>query len=159
MAFSYQTSISPAKWLEAKERARAVNNEGKSTITPFTKGMFPTAKKKHVENTKKDLETSFSDISSKEGQTALYGDQFDSLGDNVKMLSGIKKADTELAIAEEGKKYQEALEAKQRAACKRSKSKGLIGSIGTFAIGAATANPALMIQGGVSAAGNLGSSC
>ena len=156
---AYQTSISPAKWLEAKQRSRAVSSEDKSTITPFTKGMFPTAKKKHVENAKKGLETSFSDISSKEGQKALFGDQFDSLGDNVTMLSGIKKADTELAIAEEGKKYQEALEAKQRAACKSNKKKSLIGSIGTFALGAATSNPALMIQGGVGAAGNLGGGC
>ena len=156
MAFSYQTSISPAKWLEAKQRSRAVSGEDKSTITPFTKGMFPTAKKKHVDNTKKGLETSFSDVSSKEGQTALFGDQFSSLGDSVDMLSGIKKADTELAKAEEGKKYQEALEAKQRAACKRSKSKGLLGGLITGGIGLATGNPMLIASGASSAVGSMG---
>ena len=150
--------LDPVKWLAAKKQRDAFDSAG--TISPFTKGAFPTAVMKNREDTgsTKGL-GSFGDISGTEGKATLYGGKFDEMGDTVNMFTSMDDADTVYAMAVENKKYQDALLAKQRAACKSNKKKGLIGSIGTFALGAATANPALMIQGGVGAAGNLGGGC
>ena len=150
--------LDPVKWLAARERRDAFQDSG--TITPWTKAAFPTATLKNREDTgsTKGL-GSFGDISGTEGKKTLFGGKFDEIGNTVNMFKSMDDADAVLGIAQENKKYQDALMAKQRAACKSNKKKGLFSSIGTFAFGAATANPALMIQGGIGAAGNLGGGC
>ena len=150
--------LDPVKWLAAKRQRDAFQDT--EIITPFTKAAFPTATLKNREDTgsTKGL-GSFGDISGSEGKKTLFGGKFDEIGDTVNMFTSMDDADAVWSIAQENKKYQDKLAAKQRAACKSNKKKNLIGSIGTFALGAAAANPALMIQGGVGVAGNLGGGC
>ena len=102
---------------------------------------------------------SFGDISSNEAKKELYGGKFDEMGSDMNMLISMDNADTELGKAQEFKKYQEAMEAKQRAACKSSKKKGLFGSLITGGIGLATGNPQLIAAGATGAIGSMGSSC
>ena len=147
--------LDPVKWLAAKRQRDAFDSSG--TISPFTKGAFPTAIMKNKEDTgnTKGL-GSFGDVSGTEGKTTLYGGKFDEIGDTVNMFTSMDDADTVLSIAQENKKYQDALMAKQRAACKSNKRKGLFGSIGTGLIGVATGNPILIAQGASGALGSMG---
>ena len=147
--------LDPVKWLAAKKQRDAFDSAG--TISPFTKGAFPTAVMKNREDTgsTKGL-GSFGDISGTEGKKTLYGGKFDEMGDTVNMFTSMDDADTVYAMAVENKKYQDALLAKQRAACKSNKRKGLFGSIITGGIGIATGNPMLMAQGASGALGSMG---
>ena len=147
--------LDPVKWLAAKRQRDAFDSSG--TISPFTKGAFPTAIMKNKEDTgsTKGL-GSFGDVSGTEGKTTLYGGKFDEIGDTVNMFTSMDDADAVLSIAQENKKYQDALMAKQRAACKSNKRKGLFGSIITGGIGIATGNPMLIAQGASGALGSMG---
>jgi len=147
--------LDPVKWLAAKKQRDAFDSAG--TISPFTKGAFPTAVMKNREDTgsTKGL-GSFGDISGTEGKATLYGGKFDEMGDTVNMFTSMDDADTVYAMAVENKKYQDALMAKQRAACKSNKKKGLFGSIITGGIGIATGNPALIASGATGALGSMG---
>ena len=147
--------LDPVKWLAAKKQRDAFDSAG--TISPFTKGAFPTAVMKNREDTgsTKGL-GSFGDISGTEGKKTLYGGKFDEMGDTVNMFTSMDDADTVYAMAVENKKYQDALMAKQRAACKSNKRKGLFGSIITGGIGIATGNPALIASGATGALGSMG---
>ena len=147
--------LDPVKWLAAKRQRDAFDSSG--TISPFTKGAFPTAIMKNKEDTgsTKGL-GSFGDISGTEGKKTLYGGKFDEIGDTVNMFTSMDDADAVLSIAQENKKYQDALMAKQRAACKSNKKKGLFGSIITGGIGIATGNPMLIAQGASGALGSMG---
>ena len=147
--------LDPVKWLAAKKQRDAFQDSG--TITPWTKAAFPTATLKNREDTgsTKGLGT-FGDISGTEGKKTLYGGKFDEIGDTVNMFTSMDNADTVYQMAVENKKYQDALLAKQRAACKRSKKKGLFGSIITGGIGIATGNPMLIAQGASGALGSMG---
>ena len=98
----------------------------------------------------------FGDISGTEGKATMFGGKFDEMGDTVNMFMDMDKGSTELAKAQEFKKYADAMEAKQRAACKRSKQKGLIGSVITGGIGIATGNPMLIASGASGALGSMG---
>jgi len=147
--------LDPVKWLAAKKQRDAFDSAG--TISPFTKGAFPTAVMKNREDTggTKGLGT-FGDISGTEGKATLYGGKFDEIGDTVNMFMDMDKGSTELAKAQEFKKYADAMAAKQRAACRSNKKKGLFGSIITGGIGIATSNPALIAQGASGALGSMG---
>ena len=147
--------LDPVKWLAAKRQRDAFDSSG--TISPFTKGAFPTAIMKNKEDTwsTKGL-GSFGDVSGTEGKKTLYGGKFDEIGDTVNMFTSMDDADAVLSMAQENKKYQDALMAKQRAACKRNKKKGLFGSIITGGIGIATGNPMLIAQGASGALGSMG---
>jgi hypothetical protein len=147
--------LDPVKWLAARERRDAFQDSG--TITPFTKAAFPTATLKNREDTgsTKGL-GSIDDFKSVQGKKALYGDKFNEIGDTVNMFTSMDDADAVLSIAQENKKYQDALMAKQRAACKSNKRKGLFGSIITGGIGIATGNPALIASGASGALGSMG---
>jgi len=147
--------LDPVKWLAARKQRDAFDSAG--TISPFTKGAFPTAVMKNREDTgsTKGL-GSFGDISGTEGKKTLYGGKFDEMGDTVNMFTSMDDADTVYAMAVENKKYQDALLAKQRAACKSNKKKGLFGSIITGGIGIATGNPMLIAQGASGALGSMG---
>ena len=147
--------LDPVKWLAAKRQRDAFDSSG--TISPFTKGAFPTAIMKNKEDTgsTKGL-GSFGDVSGTEGKTTLYGGKFDEIGDTVNMFTSMDDADAVLSMAQENKKYQDALMAKQRAACKSNKRKGLFGSIITGGIGIATGNPMLIAQGASGALGSMG---
>ena len=147
--------LDPVKWLAAKRQRDAFDSSG--TISPFTKGAFPTAIMKNKEDTgsTKGL-GSFGDISGTEGKKTLYGGKFDEIGDTVNMFTSMDDADAVLSMAQENKKYQDALMAKQRAACKSNKRKGLFGSIITGGIGIATGNPMLIAQGASGALGSMG---
>ena len=147
--------LDPVKWLAAKKQRDAFQDSG--TITPFTKAAFPTATLKNREDTgsTKGL-GSFGDISGTEGKKTLFGSKFDEIGDTVNMFTSMDDADAVLSIAQENKKYRDALEAKQRAACKSNKKKGLFGSIGTGIIGVATGNPMLIASGVAGALGSTG---
>ena len=147
--------LDPVKWLAAKRQRDAFDSSG--TISPFTKGAFPTAIMKNKEDTgsTKGL-GSFGDISGTEGKKTLYGGKFDEIGDTVNMFTSMDDADAVLSMAQENKKYQDALMAKQRAACKSNKKKGLFGSIITGGIGIATGNPMLIAQGASGALGSMG---
>ena len=147
--------LDPVKWLAAREKRDAFQDSG--TITPFTKAAFPTATLKNREDTgsTKGL-GSFGDISGTEGKKTLFGGKFDEIGDTVNMFTSMDDADAVLSIAQENKKYQDALMAKQRAACKSNKKKGLFGSIITGGIGIATGNPALIASGAAGALGSTG---
>ena len=147
--------LDPVKWLAAKRQRDAFDSGG--TISPFTKGAFPTAIMKNKEDTgsTKGL-GSFGDVSGTEGKKTLYGGKFDEIGDTVNMFTSMDDADAVLSMAQENKKYQDALMAKQRAACKSNKRKGLFGSIITGGIGIATGNPMLIAQGASGALGSMG---
>jgi len=147
--------LDPVKWLAAKKQRDAFDSAG--TISPFTKGAFPTAVMKNREDTgsTKGL-GSFGDISGTEGKKTLYGGKFDEMGDTVNMFIDMDKGSTELAKAQEFKKYADAMAAKQRAACRSSKKKNLIGSVITGGIGIATSNPMLIAQGASGALGSMG---
>ena len=147
--------LDPVKWLAAKRQRDAFDSAG--TISPFTKGAFPTAVMKNREDTgsTKGL-GSFGDISGSEGKKTLFGGKFDEIGDTVNMFTSMDNADAVLSMAQENKKYQDALMAKQRAACKSNKKKGLFGSIITGGIGIATGNPMLIAQGASGALGSMG---
>ena len=147
--------LDPVKWLAAKRQRDAFDSTG--TISPFTKGAFPTAVMKNREDTgsTKGL-GSFGDISGTEGKKTLYGGKFDEIGDTVNMFTSMDDADAVYQMAVENKKYQDALMAKQRAACKSNKRKGLFGSIITGGIGIATGNPMLIAQGASGALGSMG---
>ena len=147
--------LDPVKWLAAKRQRDAFDSGG--TISPFTKGAFPTAIMKNKEDTgsTKGL-GSFGDVSGTEGKKTLYGGKFDEIGDTVNMFTSMDDADAVLSMAQENKKYQDALMAKQRAACKSNKRKGLFGSIITGGIGIATGNPMLIAQGASGARGSMG---
>ena len=147
--------LDPVKWLAAKRQRDAFDSGG--TISPFTKGAFPTAIMKNKEDTgsTKGL-GSFGDVSGTEGKKTLYGGKFDEIGDTVNMFTSMDDADAVLSIAQENKKYQDALMAKQRAACKSNKKKGLFGSIITGGIGIATGNPMLIAQGASGALCSMG---
>jgi hypothetical protein len=147
--------LDPVKWLAARERRDAFQDSG--TITPFTKAAFPTATLKNREDTgsTKGL-GSIDDFKSVQGKKALYGDKFNEIGDTVNMFTSMDNADAVLSMAQENKKYQDALMAKQRAACKSNKRKGLFGSIITGGIGIATGNPALIASGASGALGSMG---
>jgi len=147
--------LDPVKWLAAKRQRDAFDTSG--TISPFTKGAFPTAIMKNKEDTgsTKGL-GSTDDFKSVQGKKALYGDKFNEIGDTVNMFSSMDNADAVLSMAQENKKYQDALMAKQRAACKSNKRKGLFGSIITGGIGIATGNPALIASGATGALGSMG---
>tara|TARA_Y100001973_G_C5168338_1_gene317517 strand:+ start:741 stop:1202 length:462 start_codon:yes stop_codon:yes gene_type:complete len=147
--------LDPVKWLAARKQRDAFDSAG--TISPFTKGAFPTALMKNREKTgsTKGL-GSFGDVSGTEGKTTLYGGKFEEIGDTVNMFTSMDDADTVYQMAVENKKYQDALMAKQRAACKSNKRKGLFGSIITGGIGIATGNPTLIAQGASGALGSMG---
>jgi len=147
--------LDPVKWLAARKQRDAFDSAG--TISPFTKGAFPTAVMKNREDTgsTKGL-GSFGDISGTEGKKTLFGGKFDEIGDTVNMFTSMDDADTVYQMAVENKKYQDALMAKQRAACKSNKKKSLIGSVITGGIGIATSNPMLIAQGASGALGSMG---
>ena len=147
--------LDPVKWLAAKKQRDAFQDSG--TITPFTKAAFPTATLKNREDTgsTKGL-GSIDDFKSVQGKKALYGDKFNEIGNTVNMFTSMDDADALLSMAQENKKYQDALMAKQRAACKSNKKKGLFGSIITGGIGIATGNPALIASGASGALGSMG---
>ena len=148
--------LDPVKWLAARERRDAFQDNS-GTITPWTKAAFPTATLKNREDTgsTKGL-GSFGDISGTEGKKTLYGGKFDEIGDTVNMFTSMDDADTVLSIAQENKKYQDALIAKQRAACNRSKKKNLVGSVITGGIGLAMGNPQMIAAGATGALGSMG---
>ena len=147
--------LDPVKWLAARKQRDAFDSAG--TISPFTKGAFPTAMMKNREDTGSTQGLgSFGDVSGTEGKKTLYGGKFDEIGDTVNMFTSMDNADAVLSMAQENKKYQDALMAKQRAACKSNKRKGLFGSIITGGIGIATGNPMLMAQGASGALGSMG---
>ncbi len=146
--------LDPVKWLAAKRQRDAFDSSG--TISPFTKGAFPTAVMKNREDTgsTKGLGT-FGDVSGVEGKKTMFGGKFDEMGDTVNMFMDMDKGSTELAKAQEFKKYADAMEAKERAACNSSKKKKLIGSVITGGIGIFTQNPQMIAAGasGVAASG------
>ena len=147
--------LDPVKWLAAKKQRDAFQDSG--TITPFTKAAFPTATLKNREDTgsTKGL-GSFGDISGTEGKKTLFGGKFDEIGNTVNMFTSMDDADAVLSIAQENKKYQDALIAKQRAACRSNKKKNLIGSVITGGIGVFTGQPQLIAAGASGALGSMG---
>ena len=147
--------LDPVKWLAAKKQRDAFQDSG--TITPFTKAAFPTATLKNREDTgsTKGL-GSIDDFKSVQGKKALYGDKFNEIGDTVNMFTSMDDADAVLSIAQENKKYQDALIAKQRAACRSNKKKNLIGSVITGGIGVFTGQPQLIAAGASGALGSMG---
>jgi hypothetical protein len=147
--------LDPVKWLAAKRQRDAFDTSG--TISPFTKGAFPTAIMKNKEDTgsTKGL-GSIDDFKSVQGKKALYGDKFNEIGDTVNMFTSMDDADAVLSIAQENKKYQDALIAKQRAACRSNKKKNLIGSVITGGIGVFTGQPQLIAAGASGALGSMG---
>ena len=147
--------LDPVKWLAAKRQRDAFDSGG--TISPFTKGAFPTAVMKNREDTSSTKSLgSLSDVSGTAGKKTMFGDKFKEIGDTANMFKSMDDADAVLSIAQENKKYQDALMAKQRAACKSNKKKGLFGSIITGGIGIATGNPALIASGAAGALGSTG---
>ena len=147
--------LDPVKWLPARERRDAFQDSG--TITPFTKAAFPTATLKNREDTgsTKGL-GSIDDFKSVQGKKSLYGDKLNEIGDTVNMFTSMDNADAVLSMAQENIKYQDALMAIQRAACKSNKRQGLFGSIIGIGAGLVTSNPAMAIQGGIGAVNSLG---
>tara|TARA_Y100001970_G_scaffold231841_1_gene288360 strand:- start:44 stop:505 length:462 start_codon:yes stop_codon:yes gene_type:complete len=147
--------LDPVKWLAARKQRDAFDSAG--TISPFTKGAFPTAVMKNREDTgsAKGL-GSFGDVSGTEGKKTLYGGKFDEIGDTVNMFMDMDKGSTELAKAQEFKKYADAMAAKQRAACRSNKRKGLIGSVVTTGLGIFTKNPQMIAAGASGALGSMG---
>tara|TARA_X000001382_G_scaffold82125_1_gene57907 strand:+ start:104 stop:565 length:462 start_codon:yes stop_codon:yes gene_type:complete len=147
--------LDPVKWLAAKRQRDAFDTSG--TISPFTKGAFPTAIMKNKEDTgsTKGL-GSIDDFKSVQGKKALYGDKFNEIGDTVNMFTSMDDADALLSMAQENKKYQDALIAKQRAACRSNKKKNLIGSVITGGIGVFTGQPQLIAAGASGALGSMG---
>jgi len=147
--------LDPVKWLAAKRQRDAFQDT--EIITPFTKAAFPTAKLKNREDTgsTKGL-GSFGDVSGSEGKKTLFGGKFDEIGDTVNMFTSMDDTDAVLSIAQENKKYQDKLVAKERAACKSNKQKKLIGSVITGGIGVATGNSMLIAQGVGGVANSMG---
>ena len=147
--------LDPVKWLAAKKQRDAFQDSG--TITPFTKAAFPTATLKNREDTgsTKGL-GSFGDISGSEGKKTLFGGKFDEIGDTVNMFTSMDDADTLLSMAQENKKYQDALIAKQRAACRSNKKKNLIGNVFSAGINAFAGNWVGAAQGAMGAVNSLG---
>jgi hypothetical protein len=98
------------------------------------------------------------DISGTEGKKTLYLEiSLTRLADTVNMFTSMDDADAVLSIAQENKKYQDALMAKQRAACKSNKKKRIIWQhVITGGIGIATGNPALIASGASGALGSMG---
>ena len=86
----------------------------------------------------------------------MYGDKFNEIGDAVNTINMMNQADTGVYIAQAKKNQLDAMMAKQRAACKSNKKKGLFGSIITGGIGIATGNPMLIAQGASGALGSMG---
>ena len=147
--------LDPVKWLAAKKQRDAFDSAG--TISPFTKGAFPTAVMKNREDTgsTKGL-GSFGDVSGTEGKKTLYGGKFDEIGDTVNMFTSMDDADAVLSIAQENKKYQDALIAKQRAACRSNKKKNLIGNVFSAGVNAFAGNWVGAAQGAMGAVNSLG---
>lgn len=147
--------LDPVKWLAAKKQRDAFQDSG--TITPFTKAAFPTATLKNREDTgsTKGL-GSFGDISGSEGKKTLFGGKFDEIGDTVNMFTSMDDADTLLSMAQENKKYQDALIAKQRAACRSNKKKNLVGNVFSAGINAFAGNWVGAAQGAMGAVNSLG---
>ena len=147
--------LDPVKWLAAKRQRDAFDSAG--TISPFTKGAFPTAVMKNREDTgsTKGL-GSFGDVSGTEGKKTMFGGKFDEIGDTVNMFKSMDDADAVLSIAQENKKYQDALMAKQRAACRSNKKKNLIGNVFSAGINAFAGNWVGAAQGAMGAVNSLG---
>jgi hypothetical protein len=145
--------IDPIQLLADSRKSEALD-----TSSSFSKPTFTTARKAY--NKKDDFGlgdfASASDIMQTKGKTALYGDKFNEIGDVVNTINMMNEADTGVYIAQAKKNQLDAMMAKQRAACKSSKKKGLFGSLITGGIGLATGNPALIASGAAGALGSTG---
>ena len=148
--------LDPVLWRENYKK-RMNQEETKSSFDTFANPTpsFSSAKSKNKEGLI-GAEAPQGFELSKGAKKEIYGRGFDNMADSVSMLSTMEQGDTIYRIAEENKKYQDALMAKQRAACRSNKKKGLFGSIIGIGAGLVTGNPAMAIQGGIGAVNSLG---
>ena len=148
--------LDPVLWRENYKK-RMNQEETKSSFDTFANPTpsFSSAKSKNKEGLIGAQAPQGFELS-KGAKKELYGRGFDNMADSVSMLSTMEQGDTIYRIAEENKKYQDALMANQRAACRSNKKKGLFGSIITGGIGIATGNPMLIAQGASGALGSMG---
>ena len=147
--------IDPIALLAESKKDAAMTNKP-SLAGAFGSGAFPTAMGKYKTDDFGGDFSSASGLMGVEGKKALYGDQFNEIGDTVDTITMMNEADTGVYIAQAKKDQYDAMMAKQRAACKSSKKKGLIGSLITGGIGIATSNPALIASGAAGAIGSTG---
>ena len=133
-------------------------SEASDTSSSFSKPTFTTAKKAYNKEDDFGLGdfSPASSIMQSKGKEVMYGDKFNEIGDAVNTINMMNQADTGVYIAQKKQDQYEAMLAKQRAACKSSKKKGLFGSLITGGIGIVTGNPALIASGASGALGSMG---
>jgi hypothetical protein len=148
--------LDPVKFIQASRTKEFYDNKG--VQSPAFSGIAAQTKKKEDIGGFKSL-GSVTDFGNKEGKKALYKSGFTQIADDVGMLAKMEAADTGLAVAEEQRKAYERMQAKQRAACQKSKKRGLIGSLVGVGIGVATGNPAVAISSGLGGLNSLTASC
>ena len=148
--------LDPVLWRENYKK-RMNQEETKSSFDTFANPTpsFSSAKSKNKEGSI-GAEAPQGFELSKGAKKEIYGRGFDNMADSVSMLSTMEQGDTIYRLAEENKKYQDALQAKQRAACRSNKKKGLVGSLITAGVGAATGNWLGAAQGAMGAVNSLG---
>ncbi len=160
MAYNLSSKINADNLLidPIKLLADSRKSEAWDTSSSFSKPMFATAKKAYNKEDDFGLSdfASASDIMQTKGKEVMYGDKFNEIGDAVNTINMMNQADTGVYIAQKKQDQYEAMLAKQRAACKSSKKKGLFGSLITGGIGIATGNPALIASGASGALGSMG---
>ena len=148
--------LDPVLWRENYKK-RMNQEETKSSFDTFANPTpsFSSAKSKNKEGLIGAQAPQGFELS-KGAKKELYGRGFDNMADSVSMLSTMEQGDTIYRLAEENKKYQDALMAKQRAACRSNKKKGLVSSLITAGVGAATGNWLGAAQGAMGAVNSLG---
>lgn len=148
--------LDPVLWRENYKK-RMNQEETKSSFDTFANPTpsFSSAKSKNKEGLIGAQAPQGFELS-KGAKKELYGRGFDNMADSVSMLSTMEQGDTIYRLAEENKKYQDALQAKQRAACRSNKKKGLVSSLITAGVGAATGNWLGAAQGAMGAVNSLG---
>ena len=148
--------LDPVLWRENYKK-RMNQEETKSSFDTFANPTpsFASAKSKNKEGLI-GAEAPQGFELSKGAKKEIYGRGFDNMADSVSMLSTMEQGDTIYRLAEENKKYQDALQAKQRAACRSNKKKGLVSSLITAGVGAATGNWLGAAQGAMGAVNSLG---
>jgi len=148
--------LDPVKFIQASRTKEFYDNKG--VQSPAFTGIAAKSKKKEDIGGFTSL-GSATDFGNQEGKKALYGSGFKQVADDVSMLTKMEAADTGLAVAEEQRKAYERMQAKQRAACQKSKKRGLIGSLVGVGIGVATGNPAIAISSGLGGLNSMTASC
>lgn len=160
MAYNLSSKINADNLLidPIKLLADSRKSEAWDTSSSFSKPMFATAKKAYNKEDDFGLGdfSPASSIMQSKGKEVMYGDKFNEIGATVNAINDMNRADTGVYIAQAKKNQLDAMMAKQRAACKSSKKKGLFGSLITGGIGIATGNPALIASGASGALGSMG---